>query len=85
MPNDRSLNHSRLSYRGLLLVPNFPLLHLLQRPRPICFEQPRQTSVCQQLSARLALGAVIGLVLRVDDALDWRPAHRTRFAVFADL
>jgi hypothetical protein len=46
-----------------------PLLHLLQRPRPIFFEQARQRAVGQKLSAGLTAGAVIGFVLGVDDTL----------------
>ncbi len=61
----------------------FRFLYLLQRFRPICLKQSRQTSVREQFSARLALRAVIGFVPRVDDALDRRTANRTGFAVLA--
>ena len=44
-------------------------------------EQPRQRPVRQQPAAGLAPGAVVGLVVRVDDALDRRAADRAGLAV----
>src|SRR5262249_1022739 len=56
------------------------LLHLLERARPIRLQQSRQRAVREQTAVGLAAGAVIGLVVGVDDALHRRAADRTRLA-----
>jgi hypothetical protein len=48
--------------------PNF--LQLLQGPRPVIFEQSRQAPIRQQFPAGLALRAVVGFIVCVDNALD---------------
>src|SRR4051794_5079227 len=57
------------------------LLHLLKGARPIALEQARQGPVGEQLAVRLTARAVVALVCRIDDALDLRPARRTRLAI----
>jgi len=51
--------------------------------RPAFLQQPRQGAVRQNHAAGLTAGAVVGLVLRVDDALHRRAAYRTGLAVAA--
>src|SRR5713101_7644510 len=46
------------------------LLHLFERARPVRAEETRERAVGQELAARLALRAVVGLVVGVADALD---------------
>src|SRR5258708_13217589 len=58
-----------------------PLLQLLDRPRPIVFEQPRQGAVGQQLPPVLTRRTVVRLILRIHDALHTAPAYRTRLVV----
>ena len=72
----------RIVYEALYLSSS-NLLQLLQRPRPIVFEQSRQTSIRQKFPARLAFRAVVGFVFRVDDALHRRAADRAGLAVLA--
>src|SRR5574342_851103 len=59
------------------------LLHLFERARPIRPEQSRERAVGEELAARLALRAVVGLVVRVADTLNWRAAVGARLAVAA--
>src|SRR5215510_5220840 len=54
------------------------LFHFLERARPVGFQQPRQRSVGEQAAAGLAAGAVVRLILGMDDALDRGAARRTR-------
>src|SRR5262245_29500501 len=56
------------------------LLPFLQGARPVIFEQARQGTVCKDLARRLAAGAVVGLVLRINDALHRGAAIRARLA-----
>ena len=56
------------------------LLELLERPRPVAVQQPRQRAVGEQPAAGLAARAVVGLVLGVDDALHRRAADRAGLA-----
>ena len=58
-------------------LPPLQRLQLLQRPRPILPQQPRQTPIRQHPPARLASRAVIRLVVRVPNALNFLPASRT--------
>src|SRR6185436_2340037 len=59
------------------------LLQLLERLRPVLLHQPRQHAVGEQAAAGLAGGAVIGLVLGVEDALHRRAADGAGLAVAA--
>ena len=59
------------------------LLQLLERPRPVVLEQPRQRAIGQQLAAGLAGRTVVRFVRGVANALHRRAAHRTRLAVAA--
>src|SRR5919204_5684935 len=59
------------------------LLELLDGPRPVTLQQPRQGSIGEQLSTGLAGRAVVGLILGVDDALDRCAAHGARLTVLA--
>src|SRR5215472_3060743 len=56
-------------------------LQLLQAPRPVLLEEPRERAIGQEPSAGLAGGTVVRLVVGVDDALDRRAAVRTRLPV----
>jgi hypothetical protein len=47
----------------------FQGFQLVESAGPVCFEEAGQASVCEDLSAGLALGAVVGLVVGVADAL----------------
>ena len=58
-------------------------LELFQSARPVLLEQARKRAVRQELAARLADGAVIGLVIGVADALHLGAAARARLAVAA--
>ena len=53
---------------------------LLDRPRPVVLEQPRQRAVGEQLAARLAAGAVVRFVVGVANPLHRRAAHGARLA-----
>src|SRR5437899_11284380 len=57
-----------------LRPPPFPLV---DRPRPVVFQQPRQRPIGQELAARLTARTIIALVLGIDDPLNRRPAHET--------
>ena len=52
-------------------------LQLLHRPRPILPQQPRQTPIRQHPPARLASRAIIRLILRIPNPLNFLPASRT--------
>src|ERR671924_519317 len=54
------------------------LLQLLQGPRPVLFEKARHRSVGEKATVRLTSRAIIGLVVRVANALNRRPTDRTR-------
>src|SRR5712664_2530672 len=56
------------------------LFELVDRARPARLEQARERAVGEDLAAGLAARAVVGLVVRVDDTLDRRAAHRAGFA-----
>ena len=56
--------------RAALAFPS--ALELFQRPRPVVVQQPRHGAVGQQAAVGLARRTVVGLVARVDDALDRR-------------
>ena len=58
-------------------------LEFFQSARPVLLEQARKRAVRQELAARLADGAVIGLVIGVADALHLGAAARARLAVAA--
>src|SRR5439155_464197 len=58
-----------------------PPFHLLEAPRPVVLEEPGERAVGEEHAARLAAGAVVGLVLGVDDALHGRAAVGTGLAV----
>src|SRR5262249_40694754 len=59
------------------------LLQLLQGSWPIRAQQAGQRAIGEQLSAGLAGGAVVGLVLCVHDALNWRAADGAGLPVAA--
>src|SRR5918993_184425 len=56
----------------------FSLLHFINRPGPILFQQPRHGAICKQSSTRLTPRAVIRLVVGVADPLDRCTAYGTR-------
>src|SRR5713226_9847965 len=56
------------------------LFELVDRARPARLEQARERAVGEDLAAGLAARAVVGLVLRVHDALHRRAAHRAGLA-----
>src|SRR5262249_15172741 len=56
---------------------------LIDRARPACLEQPRQSAVGEDHSAGLASCAVVRFVLGVDDALYGRATDRTGLAILA--
>src|SRR4029450_14032849 len=57
------------------------LLHLLQRARPVLTKEPGEGTVGQKPAAGLTARAVVGLVLRVYDALQRRAPVPTRLCV----
>src|SRR5262249_9796033 len=57
------------------------LFELLEAPRPVLLEEARQRAIRQEPPSGLAGGAVVGLVVGVDDALDRRAAVRARLPV----
>ena len=57
------------------------LLPFLNRFRPVGFQKTRECTVCEELAVRLAGGAIICLILRMDDALYWIAADRTGLPV----
>src|SRR5882724_462031 len=59
------------------------LLHLFERARPVRSQEARQRTIREQLAARLALGAIVGLVVRVPDTLDGGAAVGAGLAVAA--
>src|SRR5215831_2112716 len=58
-------------------------LELVDVLRPALVKQTGKRPVSEDLPAGLAAGAVVRLVLGVDDPLHRRPAHRTRLTVLA--
>src|SRR5262249_57531404 len=52
-------------------------------PRPIVPEQPRQRPVGEDSPFGLAAWTIVRLVVRVADALNWRPTHWARLAELA--
>src|SRR6266404_6106335 len=73
-PNGSPYGFQRISEMSLLRSPTrLPFLH---RARPVVFQQPRQRAIGKHFAVRLAARAVVGLVLRVDDALHRAAAHR---------
>jgi hypothetical protein len=48
----------------------FQCFQLVEGAGPVCAEEAGQASVCEDFAAGLALGAVVGLVVGVADALD---------------
>src|SRR6266478_9406365 len=59
------------------------LLHFFERARPVGAQEARQRAVREQPAARLALRAVVGLVVGVTDALHGRAAVGAGAAVAA--
>src|SRR5262245_884044 len=57
------------------------LLELLERARPVVPQETRQRTVREHPPPCLAARAVVGLVLRVDDALDGRATGRARLSI----
>ena len=55
-------------------------LQLVERSRPIIFQQPRQRAVGEDAASGLAARAVVGLVVGVADPLYGGAADRARFA-----
>lgn len=66
--------------RELLAAQRF---ELVERSRPVAFEQARECTVSQQLAARLARRTVVGFTVGEDDALDWIAADREGLSVFS--
>ncbi len=58
-----------------------PLRQVFQRLGPVCLQQPGERAVGKQLPACLAGRAIVRLVLRVDDPLDRRVAHRAGMTI----
>src|SRR5262245_21538175 len=56
-------------------------LHLLDGARPVLPEQTRERAIRHQSAGSLTPGTVVGLVLRVHDALNGKPARGTRLAI----
>src|SRR5438067_8263638 len=52
-------------------------LQLVERSGPILFQQTRERAIGEQATFVLTARAVIGLVVRVPNALNGRAAHRT--------
>jgi hypothetical protein len=63
------LTREILPMRMVLHSSFLDFLQLVQTPRPVVFEQPRQASIREQFSSGLAFRTVIGLILGIDDAL----------------
>src|SRR5258708_28807624 len=57
------------------------LFHFFQSARPVFAEQTAECAVGQQVASGLAAHAVIRLIGRVANALDFRAATRTGFAI----
>src|SRR5690348_13140591 len=55
-------------------------IEIVKRARPTRLEQARQRAVGQYRATCLAVGAVIGFIVGIDDALHRSPAVRARFA-----
>src|SRR5437867_2985017 len=62
---------------------NSSLLQLLERTRPVGFQETGKRAVSQESPAGLTPRTVVGLVRRVDNPLDRSAALRTGFAVAA--
>src|SRR5215467_14143979 len=58
-------------------------LQFIERLRPVRAQQAREATVSKQLASCLAARAVVGLVVRVTDALNLFAAPWTRLAVAA--
>src|SRR4029453_6687329 len=56
------------------------LLQLFECSRPVLAEKPRKPAIRQQFAASLTCRAVVGFVVRVGDALNWRSATRAGLA-----
>src|SRR6478609_6082282 len=56
---------------------------LFERAWPVVAQQPRQRTIHQQPTARLTVSAVVGLVRRIDHALNRRAAIGARLPVAA--
>src|SRR5436305_550743 len=67
--------HSRLAFSALF--------EFFEGARPILAQQTAQGTVGEQLASSLALGAVVGFIGRITNALDLRSASRTRFPILA--
>src|SRR5690606_4631578 len=63
--------------------PSALALELVEGLGPALLQQARERAIGQELAAGLAAGAVVGLVLRVDDALHGRTADRAGLLVLA--
>src|SRR5690348_18394890 len=59
-----------------------PLQHL-DAPRPVLAQEPRERTIGEQATVRLTARAVVGLVVRVADALHGRAAHGARLSIAA--
>src|SRR5687768_2719984 len=66
------------STRRLCCFSAFMRSQFIQVAGPVVLEQPRKRAVCQDLSASLAAGAVVGFVIGVANALHRGAANRTR-------
>ncbi len=67
--------------RALDLPLPFHFFQFLQGTRPITFQEPGECPICKQLAPRLALRAVVGFTLGVDDPLHRRAALGTGLAL----
>src|SRR6266550_7652058 len=65
--NRRGKGKGRSKGEGSLSL--FQCFELVESAGPVCAEESRQASVCEDFSAGLAVGAVVGLVVGVADAL----------------
>src|ERR1051326_351532 len=60
-----------------------PLLQFFERTRPIFAQKATQSAVRQQLSTGLTVGAIVGFIGGIADALHLGAALRTRFSIAA--
>src|SRR5258708_21126791 len=66
----------RRARQGMPLVGS----QVVDRLRPVAVQQPRKRPVGEELAAGLAAGAVVRLILGIDDALHRRAADRAGLA-----
>src|SRR5436190_23366204 len=68
---------ARSAVQNSLNLPVLLTIQLVDRARPIFFQEPRERAVGEQTSFRLAARTVVRLVVRITNALHGRAAHGT--------